>query len=76
MFVGVVLDFRLLDEGLVLIADAVNRLQVIERRSLAFEQVADLHDVLVERTTSYISVYAPDRMDQVFARDDCFWVLV
>ncbi len=63
-------------EGFVLIADAVNCLEVIERHALAFEEVAYLYDVLVERAASDICMNTPDRVDEILPSDDRGWVVL
>ncbi|MEY3950072.1 MAG: hypothetical protein RJB43_1427 [Verrucomicrobiota bacterium] len=44
--------------------------QAIERPAVVGVGVSDLRDVLVERTTPDIGVYAPDGVDQAVAADD------
>jgi len=61
---------------LVLIADAVDGLQIVERRVFAAEEVADLDDVLVERTTANVGVDTPNRVNEILPCDDRFGVLM
>jgi len=44
--------------------------QAIERPAVVGVSVADLRDVLVERTAADIGVYAPDGVNQAVATDD------
>lgn len=59
-----------------MVADSVYCFQVVERSVLAFEQVANLDDVLVERTAANVGMNAPNGVDKILSRDDRVRILM
>ena len=60
----------------VLIADSVYGLQIVQWHFFALKEIPNLDNVLIERATSNVRMYTPNRVYQILSSDDGAGVVV